>query len=242
MPVSKPLYDKAKELSTTLVPKLRIVSIFDTLMPDDYNIPLSILQQYLQSVNQPFSALRLSVAMHDNTYGIDVEDLKKNAYNLWNYMNTSLGDPYSSDPDFQSLKSILDSIPFLFFGSLLHEKEWNMIFEFCRKITSVILKYPLAVVFWQTFHHDFKRTGYKPESYSTIYVGSWDTYLYAINPDGTLKWKFKTDGIVSSPTVSIGGTIYVGSFDYYLYAINPDGTQKWKFPTRDMIWSSPALA
>jgi outer membrane protein assembly factor BamB len=58
----------------------------------------------------------------------------------------------------------------------------------------------------------------------TIYIGSNDNYLYALNPDCTLKWKFKTgDGIFSSPAISRDGTIYVGSWDHYLYAIG-DGT------------------
>jgi len=45
----------------------------------------------------------------------------------------------------------------------------------------------------------------------TIYVGSLDHYLYAINPDGTLKWKYKTGGAIHpSPTIGSDGTIYVG--------------------------------
>ena len=62
----------------------------------------------------------------------------------------------------------------------------------------------------------------------TIYVGSDDSYLYAINPDGSRKWRFKTGSyVVSSPAIGSDGTIYVGSYDYYLYAINPDGSRKW---------------
>ncbi|HXK70393.1 MAG TPA: PQQ-binding-like beta-propeller repeat protein, partial [Caldisericia bacterium] len=38
--------------------------------------------------------------------------------------------------------------------------------------------------------------------------------------NGTLKWKFKTDGMVQSPpAIGSDGTIYVGSNDGYLYAI-----------------------
>ncbi len=57
----------------------------------------------------------------------------------------------------------------------------------------------------------------------TIYIGSNNNYLYALHPDGTLKWKFGTgDGIFSSPRISPDGTVYVGSWDGYLYAIgNP---------------------
>lgn len=54
----------------------------------------------------------------------------------------------------------------------------------------------------------------------TIYVGSYDSCLYALNPDGTLKWKYETgNGIVSSPAIRKDGTVYIGSTDGFLYAI-----------------------
>jgi len=77
----------------------------------------------------------------------------------------------------------------------------------------------------------------------TIYVGSDDHNLYAINPDGTQKWAFETgDDVLSSPAIASDGTIYVGSYDNKLYAINSDGTQKWAFETGDDVFSSPAIA
>jgi len=76
----------------------------------------------------------------------------------------------------------------------------------------------------------------------TIYVGSRDNKLYAINPDGTKKWEFTSEGWVdSSPAIGPDGTIYVGSRDHYLYAINPNGTLKWKFKTGGYVYSSPAI-
>ena len=77
----------------------------------------------------------------------------------------------------------------------------------------------------------------------TIYIGSWDTYVYAVNSGGTLKWKYQTDGSIAplaSPTLSNdGNTIYVGSGDRNkdeggtLYALNSDGTLKWKVENLD---------
>ena len=76
----------------------------------------------------------------------------------------------------------------------------------------------------------------------TIYVGSWDKKLYALNPDGTEKWAFETGNSVgSSPAIGSDGTIYVGSEDNKLYALNPDGTEKWAFETGDYVSSSPAI-
>jgi len=63
----------------------------------------------------------------------------------------------------------------------------------------------------------------------TIYVGSDDGSLYAVNPDGTRKWAFETGKPVETPpAVGADGTIYLGSFDR-LYAINPDGTLQWTY-------------
>jgi outer membrane protein assembly factor BamB len=84
----------------------------------------------------------------------------------------------------------------------------------------------------------------------TIYVGSEgaiasQSRLYAINPNGSLKWQFAgaTDWIDSSPTVTANGTIYVGSWDGTLYAINAaTGTRKWSYQAGGYIASSPAVA
>ena len=73
----------------------------------------------------------------------------------------------------------------------------------------------------------------------TIYVGSWDCYLYAVNPNGTQKWKFPTSGVIySSPAIGADGTIYVGSGDSYLYAI--EGSSGWT--TADYRQSMKAYA
>ena len=58
----------------------------------------------------------------------------------------------------------------------------------------------------------------------TIYVGSDDNNVYAINPDGSKKWEFLTGGWVrSSPALDAAGIIYIGSEDYKVYAISPQG-------------------
>ena len=76
----------------------------------------------------------------------------------------------------------------------------------------------------------------------TIYFGSDDNFLYAINPDSTFKWRFGTGGAIkASPAIGNDGTIYVGSIDRQIYAINPNGTLKWVIPTKSNFTSSPAL-
>lgn len=77
---------------------------------------------------------------------------------------------------------------------------------------------------WPTFRHDTRNTGFSDiraayvegeepwmfqtgkgifstpviDDKGTIYVGSADHYFYALNPDGTLKWKYETGEIIDS--------------------------------------------
>ncbi len=79
----------------------------------------------------------------------------------------------------------------------------------------------------------------------TIYVGSCDGFLYALNPDGTLQWNFVAgEEIASSPVLGTDGTIYVGSGSGDLYALDPaDGSSLWQYPTTQLgIYPSPALS
>ena len=67
----------------------------------------------------------------------------------------------------------------------------------------------------------------------TIYVGSIDKKLHAINPDGTPKWAYTTSYFVySSPAIGADGTVYVGSNDGNFYAIygNSGGLAKTPWP------------
>jgi len=50
---------------------------------------------------------------------------------------------------------------------------------------------------------------------STIYFGSEDANVYALNPDGTQKWKFSANGftVATSPAIGADGAIYIGNDD-----------------------------
>jgi len=77
----------------------------------------------------------------------------------------------------------------------------------------------------------------------TIYFGNDDKNIYAVYPNGTLKWSYPTGYIVlGAPAIGDDGTIYEGSGDYYLYALNPNGTLRWKYQTGDYIKGSVTIA
>jgi outer membrane protein assembly factor BamB len=77
----------------------------------------------------------------------------------------------------------------------------------------------------------------------TLYFGTYDKKLVAVNPDGTFKWEFLTGGqIYNVPAIGKDGTIYVGSGDKKVYAVNPDGTKKWEYLTTNWdVGSSAAV-
>ncbi len=76
----------------------------------------------------------------------------------------------------------------------------------------------------------------------TIYVGTFAGRFWALGPDGSRRWSFKTDReIQSSPAVGSDGTIYFGGRDGKFYALSPQGKKKWEFPTGAWVDSSPAL-
>jgi outer membrane protein assembly factor BamB len=77
----------------------------------------------------------------------------------------------------------------------------------------------------------------------TLYIGSFDKKLYALNiADGTKKWEFATEGAVIATPLVYQDTIYVGSLDRNLYALNAsDGRLKWKFTGENWFWAEPVV-
>lgn len=95
----------------------------------------------------------------------------------------------------------------------------------------------------------------------TVYAGSWNGFLYALNTkDGAERWKQNLGlttskrcapseaGITSAPAVT-DNALYIGGGDGFLHALNPKtGESLWKFKTGDNSetggaynWASPAL-
>jgi len=78
---------------------------------------------------------------------------------------------------------------------------------------------------------------------NTVFIGSSDTYIYAVNAlDGKLIWKNNTGwGILSTPAYS-DNTVYVGSLDNNLYAFDAEnGEMLWSFTCNAAIHSEPLV-
>ncbi len=81
----------------------------------------------------------------------------------------------------------------------------------------------------------------------TLYFPS-ANYLYAVDRNGTLKWRAKGQGsypLGGAPAIGKDGTIYINTNDGVLQAYTPKGKLKWKFATPGIVMdvpSSPAIA
>ncbi len=78
----------------------------------------------------------------------------------------------------------------------------------------------------------------------TVYVGSNDGNLYAVNGStGTANWAFSAGAAIeSSPTIGTNGNIYFGADNGTVYALNPTtGGANWTFSTGGNVVSSPSL-
>ena len=76
----------------------------------------------------------------------------------------------------------------------------------------------------------------------TIYVTTMDGELYAINPDGSPRWRYAFDfETVSTPAIGADGTLYFGCRNRHLYAVSPTGQLRWRFKTGNWVDASPAL-
>jgi outer membrane protein assembly factor BamB len=78
----------------------------------------------------------------------------------------------------------------------------------------------------------------------TVYIGSRDNYVYAIDAEtGLENWKFKTESWVQSSPVVAEGVVYVGSNDSKIYALDAvTGEKLWDFEAKYAVRSSPAVS
>jgi outer membrane protein assembly factor BamB len=66
----------------------------------------------------------------------------------------------------------------------------------------------------------------------TIYFGSDDSCLYALNTKGELRWKFKTSAKIRSTPAIGNNVLYINNYKGILYAVNSQtGKELWRFKT-----------
>ena len=82
----------------------------------------------------------------------------------------------------------------------------------------------------------------------TIYVGSFDKHLYALDPSGNILWATPVGGLIDGSPALANGVVYFASGDGYIYAANAKpsqaaggGTILWSYNTGKLSHSSPVV-
>jgi len=76
----------------------------------------------------------------------------------------------------------------------------------------------------------------------TIYFATYyQNYVYALNPNGTMKWRYPVSGpgwfpYPASPLVDKNNVIYLGETNGNILTLNPDGSLKWRFQVGGNLW------
>ncbi len=119
---------------------------------------------------------------------------------------------------------------------------------------------------WPTIQHDFQRTSVASApgpatnstdwmlgptasiqtspvigSDGTIYVVDSNFHMFAINPDGSIKWEKTFNEGLFSPAIGPDGTVYVPG-TRHLFAFYPDGNSPWTVPYNLSTSRNSALA
>jgi len=99
------------------------------------------------------------------------------------------------------------------------------------------------LVSWEQFMHSQRHEGHISYAASQVVFGSWDDYVYCLDEDGNLLWKFATENAIeyATPCLDHAATVFVTSLDHYLYVLEEDGPLRFKILLDDVPHYSPAV-
>lgn len=84
--------------------------------------------------------------------------------------------------------------------------------------------------------------GQAAEKNGVVYAPSNDGHLYAIDPDGNLKWSFETGHFLWAQPKIGENAIFIGSMDHHVYALSFDGEELWSIEMAGAVVGAPILS
>jgi len=75
----------------------------------------------------------------------------------------------------------------------------------------------------------------------TVYVGSLDGQFVALNPDGSLKWRYSAGQKIYPSALVAGSSVIFGTHQKELVSLSLEGQPRWKLPLQDVVDASATL-
>jgi outer membrane protein assembly factor BamB len=75
----------------------------------------------------------------------------------------------------------------------------------------------------------------------TIYIGSLDGQFVALNPDGSLEWRYAAGQKIYPSALVVGSSVIFGTNGEELVSLTLQGETRWKLPLRDVVDASATL-
>lgn len=121
-------------------------------------------------------------------------------------------------------------------------EDWPMFQHDPQHVGFTVSEAPIKNVLW-TYETGEPVLSSPAVAYNTVYVGSNDHNVYALNADdGSVVWRYLTGGSVQSSPAVKDDLLFVGSDDGYIYCLNATtGDLKGRFHTGGEVRSSPVI-
>lgn len=75
----------------------------------------------------------------------------------------------------------------------------------------------------------------------TIYIGSLDGQFVALEPDGSLKWRYSAGHKIYPSALVVGSSVIFGTHNEELVSLSLQGQPRWKLPLQDVVDASATL-
>lgn len=75
----------------------------------------------------------------------------------------------------------------------------------------------------------------------TVYVGSLDGQFVALDPDGSLKWRYAAGQKIYPSALVVGSSVIFGTHQSELVSLSLQGQPRWKLPLQDVVDASATL-
>jgi len=117
---------------------------------------------------------------------------------------------------------------------------WN-VFRGDQALTgTTVFEFPAKPGILWTFKIDDEIKSSPVSCNNKIITGAGDGYVYCLDLNGKLIWKFNSGNTIEAPALILEGNVYIGNLDGSLFSINLNtGRKNWEYKTENQISGSP---